>query len=200
MKLNNRAFGFFIWLILVLLIFSGAVATYFRTSLQAGYSSHIVLVPAISAFLLWSERSRIFCDVKSGTRYALWIGAPGLVAVVTGLSGWLPRSYRFGDLVFVLGIVLLVMAGFIAAFGVTAFRKASFPFAMLAYLLPVPDPLVQKLIYFLQDQSANLSYHLFVAMGVPVLRNGFIMTLPGATIQVAKECSGINSSIALLIV
>jgi exosortase len=32
-----------------------------------------------------------------------------------------------------------------------------------------------------------------------VLRDGFLLTVPGVTIEVAKECSGIRSSMALLI-
>jgi exosortase len=54
-------------------------------------------------------------------------------------------------------------------------------------------------IYFLQCGSTNLAYFLFRALGVPVLRQGFLLTVPGVTIEVAKECSGIRSSMALFI-
>jgi exosortase len=45
-----------------------------------------------------------------------------------------------------------------------------------------------------------LSFLMFSAIGIPVLRDGFLMSLPGVTIQIAAECSGINSTIALFIV
>ena len=40
---------------------------------------------------------------------------------------------------------------------------------------------------------------IFDLTGVPVLREGFVFHLPRMSIEVAKECSGIRSSIALLI-
>ena len=47
--------------------------------------------------------------------------------------------------------------------------------------------------------SAEVSYAVFELLGGPVYRTGFIFALPGLTIEVAKECSGIRSSLALLI-
>jgi exosortase len=36
-------------------------------------------------------------------------------------------------------------------------------------------------------------------VGTPVSRHGFLLSVPGVTIEVAKECSSIRSSIALFI-
>jgi exosortase/archaeosortase family protein len=36
-------------------------------------------------------------------------------------------------------------------------------------------------------------------MGVPVIRHGFLFSLPGADIEVAEECSGIHSGLSLFI-
>ena len=38
----------------------------------------------------------------------------------------------------------------------------------------------------------------FRIMGVPAVRQGFDFALPGVTIRVAQECSGIRSSLALM--
>lgn len=54
-------------------------------------------------------------------------------------------------------------------------------------------------IYFLQCGSTSVAHFLFRILGVPVLRQGFLLTVPGVTIEVAKECSGIRSSMALFI-
>jgi exosortase len=40
---------------------------------------------------------------------------------------------------------------------------------------------------------------LFRCSGVPVLKSGFVLTFPTLDIEVAKQCSGIRSSIILLI-
>jgi len=51
----------------------------------------------------------------------------------------------------------------------------------------------------LQSGSAELSDALFKLAGVPFFRTDFLFALPGVTIEIAKECSGIRSSLALLI-
>ena len=66
-------------------------------------------------------------------------------------------------------------------------------------MIPIPEPILSRTIYFLQSGSTDIAYFLFHALGVPVFRQGFLLTVPGVTIEVAKECSGIRSSMALFI-
>jgi len=40
----------------------------------------------------------------------------------------------------------------------------------------------------------------FSLVGVPVLRNGLVFSLANTSIEVAKECSGIHSTLAILII
>ena len=65
--------------------------------------------------------------------------------------------------------------------------------------MPLPESLLNKTIYWLQSGSAAVAELLFNLSGVPVLRQGFYFYLPEVSIEVAQECSGIRSSIALLI-
>jgi exosortase len=58
---------------------------------------------------------------------------------------------------------------------------------------------LDRTIYALQQGSTDIAYLAFRAVGTPVLRNGFQLSVPGVTIEVAKECSSIRSSIALFI-
>jgi exosortase len=66
-------------------------------------------------------------------------------------------------------------------------------------MVPLPPTLLDRSIYLLQQGSTEIAYLLFKALGVPVLRQGFLLTVPGVTIEVARECSGIRSSVALFI-
>src|SRR5262249_6450316 len=45
----------------------------------------------------------------------------------------------------------------------------------------------------------EMTHVIFNLLGVPVYREGFFFALPGLAIEVAEECSGIRSSLALLI-
>ena len=62
-----------------------------------------------------------------------------------------------------------------------------------------PAFLMEKLISFLQEGSAEVASVLFQLSGVPVLREGFIFHLPKISIEVGKQCSGIHSEMALFI-
>ena len=74
-----------------------------------------------------------------------------------------------------------------------------FPLLFLFLMAPIPDVLLNRVIVWLQQGSAEVSYAVFQLVGVPVFRTGFVFALPGVTIEIARECSGIRSSLALLI-
>ncbi|MBP2676455.1 MAG: eight transrane protein EpsH, partial [Deltaproteobacteria bacterium] len=48
--------------------------------------------------------------------------------------------------------------------------------------------------------SAEVSYWVIRSVGVPIFRDGFLFTLPGLTVEVAEQCSGIRSGISLFLV
>lgn len=91
------------------------------------------------------------------------------------------------------------MGAFLTCFGVRPFRTARFTLLLLLLAVPLPAFMIEKLIVALQEGSAVSAGLFFRLLGVPVLQEGFTFSLPGFTIQVAQECSGIRSSLALLI-
>lgn len=198
--MRNRLIGFLAWLLLVLIVFWIPLQRLIRLSFEAGYSSHIVLIPFVAAYLIWSDRSRIFAAASySRTLAASTCGLGVLVAAVAFLPIFHLPAFVF-QLLTVISVLLLVLAGFVFFFGSEALNRARFPILLLVLILPMPAILIEKIIQFLQVESANLSEAMFSMLGVPVLRSGFLLTIPGVTVEVAKECSGINSSIALLII
>src|SRR5262249_13253855 len=69
----------------------------------------------------------------------------------------------------------------------------------LLFAIPIPDELLRRIVFWLQSGSAAIAEVFFNLSGAPVLRDGFIFRLPKISIEVAQECSGIRSSLALLI-
>jgi exosortase len=51
----------------------------------------------------------------------------------------------------------------------------------------------------LQKGSADVSYLLFKISGIPVFRQGFRFSLPSVEIEIAEQCSGIRSSLAMVV-
>ncbi len=158
--------------------------------------NYIALIPAISIGLLFLERQRIFIQ----PRYCPAIGVPLMLSGVlayfaSGLSPVRPEGLSLA----VLGVVLFWLGAFVLCYGPGPFRRATFPLLFLLFIIPLPAFILDKAIETLRAGSTDVSYALFRLAGVPVLRKGFSLLLPGAEIQVARECSGIRSSASLLI-
>src|SRR5438128_2072143 len=179
------------------------LATVIGLSLQYGggryeHYSHIVVIPFMSAFLIYLDRRPVFARVE--TRSGL--GAVMIAAAVT--ASWIPRIFGWSEdttwSIAILSTVASCIGAFVACYGVEAFKKASFGLLLLAFMAPLPPAALHAVIGFLQRASAEASALIFELIGVPVYRDGFVFALPGLTIAIAEECSGIRSSIALLIV
>jgi len=175
------------------------LTTLLQFSFRHQHYSHIVLVPLVSGALLILERRRIFSRVKTD-----WLAGPGLLAagaLLYALRQRQPASMSVNDQLSltVVSFLLIVLGGFVLCYGLHAARAASFPLLFLFLMVPIPDFLLHRTITWLQAGSAEVSHVLFQLAGVPVLRTGFTFSMPGATIEVAEECSGIRSSLALLV-
>jgi exosortase len=98
-----------------------------------------------------------------------------------------------------LGVILVWIGAFATFFGYQAFRAARFPLLFLIFTVPIPEPILSQTIHFLQVWSAHSTAALFSLFGIPYLQNDLVFNLPGVAIRVAEECSGIRSTLALLI-
>jgi exosortase len=99
----------------------------------------------------------------------------------------------------VLSALIFWIGGFVLFYGVKAFKIAAFPLLFLLFMVPIPGKALETIIYLLTCGSAEAAYGFFKLSGVPILREGFTFHLPGLSIEVAEQCSGINSSVALFV-
>jgi exosortase len=161
-------------------------------------ASHIPLIPLLSGWLLYLDRKRLLCSQSFDFLAPLLFMIPAILIVSFSLrSASLNASGRLAGLT--LSLVLFLQAGFVAVVGRKAARESWFSLAFLLLAVPLPDAILDRFIYALQTGSAAVAEVLFDWTGVPVLREGFIFRLPRMSIEVAQECSGIRSSIALLV-
>lgn len=168
-------------------------------SLQEESSSHILLIPVISIYLLYSERARISKSVRLGAiRTVFLIVAAVVILILYFAERFFARQASYLPLAIFL-LVLSWIGTFALFYGSSAMRAALFPLGFLLLMIPLPEHVLARTIYFLQSGSTDIAYSLFRAVGVPVFRQGFFLTVPGVTIEVATECSGIRSSVALFI-
>jgi len=198
-SLSQRVLFFVGWIIATGLLCLRPLVAFVTYSLSNDNASHLVLIPVITAWLLYLERERIFKLLASDGRSAsLFLATGAALALLALFAG--PHWSALNQLsAYVLGLILLWVAGFAFVFGRPALQSARFPLAFLLLTIPIPDFLLDQAIYLLQKGSAEIAAILFDWSGVPVLREGFVFHLAHVTIEVARECSGIRSSLALLI-
>lgn len=199
--LARRLVGFLALSIVSLALSKAPLGELLRLSLHDERYSHILVVPIISALLIWLNREVVFAESRSDVTLGISILASafgiGLVKSVLRLP--MAPIPDIGFSISILGAVLILPATFVMFYGRQSFVAALFPFLLLLIVVPVPAGMMDAATIALQKGSAEMSYGLFKLAGVPVFRDGFKFSLPGADIEVAEECSGIRSSLSLLI-
>ncbi|MBU1712265.1 MAG: exosortase [Proteobacteria bacterium] len=194
---RNLLFGGFI--IAASLMIYAPLKELLDTASNREYYSHILLIPFVSVYLIYLKRKEIYLDKV----YSFGVGAAvvliGIILYVSGQTmGTGLNQNDFTSLITFSALVLLLGA-FISAYGIRAFREALFPLLFLGFMIPIPSSLMDWIIHLLQVGSTEFTNILLTATGVPFFRNGFVFDMAGISVEVAKQCSGIRSSLALLI-
>ena len=197
--LPRRLAIFLAWVLATCLLFYRPIAAFVSYSLSNDNASHLVLIPVISAWIIFLERQRIFKSIGSDLGRSTFFLATGILLSVCAVMAGSHWSSLNQLSLFILALIMFWLAGFAFVFGPHSLRRAQFPLAFLILTIPIPDFLLEKLIYLLQRGSAEIAAVLFDWSGVPVLRDGFVFHFAHVSIEVARECSGIRSSLALLI-
>lgn len=183
--------GFLICSLLAAIPAWASLTFVFNLSFHDDRYTHIAAIPFLCGSLIYLERKAIF--LRPGFFFAM--APPLIVLEFISFHPAVRKSPPLGISVF----VLCVIAGFGLFYGKEALGKSVLPIFLLALAIPVPAPFLDRAVLFLQEGSADIACLLFKLAGVPVLRRGFQLSLPGVEIEIAGQCSGIRSSIALFI-
>jgi exosortase len=177
---------------------AGVLAAVYELSRRNVTASHHLMIPLVSLVLVWMRRDEIFASTG-------WAWRPGLGIILAGAGLLLPAvlSGPAGPpdaLTWSAGSMIVMWAGgFLICYGMEAGRAALFPLLFLGFMIPWPDALLDGATVFLKTGSRDVVSGLFTLTGTPYHREGFVYTLPHFAIEIADECSGIRSSIALLL-
>jgi exosortase len=153
--------------------------------------SHGFLVAPLSAYLIWERRGQLRALTGRPSAWGLLVLVPSLGVLLLGSLGaelFLQRSSLLGVIV---GLVLLVL-------GASHLGAISFPLAFLVFMIPLPAIVVNTIAFPLQLLAARAATACLYTLGIPVLREGNVITLASTTLEVAEACSGIRSLQSLL--
>ena len=174
-----------------------------NVAFHSDFHSYILLIPFISLYLAGLKRSTLPVNCQPDVKAAAALMAAGIAVL---LVYWLFLRSRWSlmeddYLAMMMISFALLVAGICGLFlGKEMLRANAFPLGLLIFMAPIPAVAMPPIDAFLQHGSAAVAAGFFNLAGTPYLRSGLVFLLPGIQpLQVARECSGIQSSMVLLI-
>lgn len=171
-----------------------------RFALESDLYSYILLVPVVSVYLFSVRNDKSASTNESYRAWGMGLGLVGLLA----LASWWGATLSGVKLVTQDSLAITTFSFVFLLGGVCAFllpkglfRGALFPLVFLLFMIPFPVGMERAIESFLQTGSAPPAHWLFKMAGTPVFRQDMVFQLPGITLQIAPECSGIRSSLVL---
>lgn len=157
------------------------------------FYGHGYAIPAVSAYLAWTNRERIASAWRE-------LKPPRLGFVAAFAAAALEVIMIVGDVGVgaQLGIPLLLGAAVYAIGGLPLLRPLLLPLGFLALMVPPPRFLTYQLLFTLKLFVTDVSVSLLQLAGQTVAASGNRILVPGHTLFVADACSGLTSIITLL--
>lgn len=197
---SQRFAGFALATAALLLCFCVPLYDLLRLALTNDLYSEIPLIPLLSVYLVWLRREDLPRSFGPAFKPALAFLAAGALTVALywlspfGLAGTVTNYLAFNILA-----LLFFFTGICFAFFGEALRAVAFPMALLIFSVPFPDFMLHGIETFLQHGSAMFAALFFQLSGTLFLQDGLNFHFTNCTIQVAPECSGIHSTLVLVI-
>jgi exosortase len=142
-------------------------------------------------FFAWERRRELIDAAYRPHPAGLILIAGSLLVLLAGLLGAELFLTRVSLVGLIGGIVLFV-------WGREHFRILFFPIAFLVLMVPLPSIIFNQIAFPLQLVASRAGETVIAAAGIPVLREGNVLHLPGRSLEVAEACSGIRSLVSLI--
>ena len=152
--------------------------------------SHGFLVVPISIFVLYSRRNELRLPAPTGNL--------GLVLVLAGSLGLIMGIAAGEYFVTRVSLVMQLTGIGLTYLGVDNFRKVWFAFFFLLFMIPIPAVVYYQATLPMQLMATKVTAFLLHMVGVPAVRQGHIIHLPGYSLEVIEACSGLRSLVTLL--
>jgi exosortase len=155
------------------------------------YSHGLICAPLAAAIVFW--RRRELGGLPAAPRLAGLAGA--LVSLGLLLAGTLGAELFLTRASF----LLFAASAVVYLFGWRHLRALAFPFALVALSIPIPAILLTRVTLPLQFAASSTAETALTLFRIPVLREGNVLVLSNATLQVAEACSGVRSMMSLVV-
>jgi exosortase D (VPLPA-CTERM-specific) len=147
--------------------------------------SHALMIPLISAYLLWQQRAELARIEFTGSWLGFGIVSFGALLQIAGVLAAVDVVQQYGLLLTIYGLVL-------ALIGVRSSAILWAPLLLLALMVPLPEFLLQNFSAKLQLISSQIGVWFIRLFGISVFVEGNVIDLGGFKLQVAEACDGLR--------
>jgi exosortase len=160
--------------------------------LSSADSSYGIVVIAVAGAVAWQRRA-IFARASSTSRS----DGAAIVVVIAGLMLYLAGVLGADIFLTRLSFVIVVTGAVWFLSGRAALRVMAAPLLFLLIAIPWPALIVNAVTLPLQLVASRLAEAVLSIVSIPVYRDGNLLVLPSATLEVEQACSGLRSLVSL---
>ena len=177
--------------------FAGVLALYAPTLAEAAHQwmindnyAHGIFIFPLCAFILWLRRD----DLKQvRPKPSAW----GLLPLTIGLA---LECFSYMLQIKYIGmwtLAITLTGGVLLLYGWPMMPSVRFALLFSLLAAPLPHTLLNTVTLWIQNASTVGAAGLMTALGYPIIKNGNVIQVPGATLEVAAACSGFHKLLSL---
>lgn len=150
--------------------------------------------------MMYTKRKEIFLEVQYSFVSGGIIIIAGIILYIIGSLHIVNLNQKDSLSLITFSAFIFWFGGIVLFYGIESFRIMFLPLLILIFMIPFPLFLKDIVVSLLQKGSAEVFNGYLILTRIPYFREGFTFQLSGACVEVAEQCSGINSATALFIV
>lgn len=192
----SRVGQLWLWLVLAALVavyYPTVLWLWDRWTLSVWHNAHGMLIPFVVAWFAWDELGRFKGPPPVANAWGFALVVPALLLHVFDVA-------MYTQLLSAASIVLLLPGLSLLFLGTARTQAILFPLLFLAFMLPIPLAVTERIHLVLRHLTASGVEHLVPLVGVPLYRDGLVLDVANARLLVADACSGFSTLYASMAV
>lgn len=157
---------------------------------QNSYYSHGILIPMVSAFLVWKKKEALKKIPAEPSSLGFEIFLLGILLYWASALLHVYFTSGFALLIITTGLILHF-------YGEKTLREIRFPLLFLVFMIPLPLIVVAFICFKLKVIAAHLATLILNLIGLPAVQLSSIIRLSHSYVLVEDSCGGLRSLISL---
>ncbi len=163
-----------------------------RWTISVWQNAHGLLIPPVVAWFCWQELKRFPREPITDP------GVAGLGLIGAGLGLHIVDAGLGTQLLSAASIVVVIPGLSLVFLGRARTAAVAFPLVFLAFMLPIPLALTERLHMLLRHVAAGAAAAIVPVLGIPVYAEQTTLHIANATLEVADACSGFSTLYAAM--